>query len=81
MVIITVFKVIVVIIIIMVIITVIMVGKVRGGEVREGELGSKTWREEGSSKNIIIKSTLKVSSKVLNSQNMMSVARTSSIWL
>ena len=54
-----------------------MVGKVRGGEVREGELGSKTWREGGSSNNIIINSTQKVSSRVLNSRNMMSVARTS----
>ena len=54
-----------------------MVGKVRGEEVREGELGSKTWREGGSSNNIIINSTQKVSSRVLNSRNMMSVARTS----
>ena len=58
-----------------------MVGKVRGEEVREGELGSKTWREGGSSNNIIINSTQKVSSRVLNSRNMMSVARTSFVLL
>ena len=68
---------IIIMVIIMIMITVIMVGKVRGGEVREGELGSKTWREGGSSNNIIINSTQKVSSRVLNSRNMMSVARTS----
>ena len=68
---------IIIMVIIMIIITVIMVGKVRGGEVREGELGSKTWREGGSSNNIIINSTQKVRSRVLNSRNMMSVARTS----
>ena len=67
----------IIMVIIIIIIIVTMVGKVRGGEVREGELGSKTWREGGSSNNIIINSTQKVSSRVLNSRNMMSVARTS----
>ena len=69
MLIITVIKVIMVII--RIIITLIMVGKVRGEEV------SKTWKEGGSRKIIIINSTQKVSSGVMNSQNMMSVARTS----
>ena len=72
----------VIIMIIMVIITVILEGRVRCEEVREGGMrvlmGSKTWREGGSCNNIIINSTQKVSSGVLNSQNMVSLARTSS---
>ena len=61
----------VIIMIIMVIITVILVRRVRCGE------KNKTWREGGSCNIIIINATQKGSSGVLNSRNMVSVARTS----